>query len=629
LDFFESIDFGLDPWTNWIDSGGRSDAFPYGLVLFSLLSIVFLLSKVTFVVFGSLSFVWLFAFLVIICDLIMVQVISKHKDIKSSLIYFFSPLVLYVNVFYLQTDVFVGLFMILFAISLLQRKGKFAGIFLGLGIGSKFGVLIVIPFLVIYALFNSRVRKKIYQTLTWCTLIGSISYLPTLYSRGFREMVFGTREVFNLFVLNLSLGNENLYLFPATYVFLCVWIYKRSRSGLRTAIGFTGASLISLALFSESAVGWFLWGVPILIYLGIFSKVGKGISFNTVQIAIILSDLFTGKLDSLDYRIIDIDPIFANTLFTVALVLSGMWAFSVLSETIRMSDDINLVTKPISLAIAGDSGVGKDTLVDSISDILGEQVITVVSGDGYHKHERGHKKWSVATHLNPDENFIEEWQKDFSNAILGEDVQAKTYDHRNGRFQYLNRAKSRDVVVSQGLHALYQNEKSEVDLKIFLELREDLRLQFKEQRDSTVRNHSKSDNLDERKRRKTDYIKYIEFQKKSADLYVFQTSTKQNSTRVDQVVVEIQSPALLDFLYLSFLPFVRHCEVINVGNNKRALLFNFVDQIEAIALMGALTRGSKVLLDYFPEAKYPRVGSMGLISALTLLSVKYKRSKSN
>ena len=44
--------------------------------------------------------------------------------------------------------------------------------------------------------------------------------------------------------------------------------------------------------------------------------------------------------------------------------------------------------RPILLAIVGDSAAGKSTLGDGISALLGDERVTVVTTDDYHKHNR-------------------------------------------------------------------------------------------------------------------------------------------------------------------------------------------------------------------------------------------------
>ena len=64
------------------------------------------------------------------------------------------------------------------------------------------------------------------------------------------------------------------------------------------------------------------------------------------------------------------------------------------------------------IAIAGDSGTGKTTLVSHLEKIFKDSTLKL-EGDRYHKWERGHKNWEHYTHLNPEANYICKFQRMF------------------------------------------------------------------------------------------------------------------------------------------------------------------------------------------------------------------------
>jgi len=629
LEFLDSLEMSIDPWTNWIDSGGRSDALPYGLVLFTLLFLVHLTSAAISSLIGIESFVITYALILISCDFMVAKVLRLHSTSKASLIYLFSPLVIYVNVIYLQTDAFIGLFMLLASVLLVQRRTRLAGIFLGLAVGSKFGLVIVFPFLIIYAVFNKRIRYKILEVLSWSTAISLLSYIPSLWSEGFRRMVFGTSESLNLVEVSIAMGGRNFYLFPAVYVAFCFWVYKNYRSGLFSVVGFTGCVMFSLALYSESAVGWFLWGMATMVYVGVFTKIGAGVIFFIVQIAVVFRDITFGNLKDLGYGLDSYSSVLSNGFYTFTLVLGSIWTLSVLRESNRLSDPLSLIERPLSIVVAGDSGVGKDTLVESIAEIVGQECITVIPGDGYHKHERGHLKWSVNTHLNPLENYLEEWNRNFQRALQREDIYTRNYDHSNGRFEYLSGAKPRDLIISQGLHSFYGMDGKKVDVKLFLEMEAELRLRFKIKRDSLERGHTKKESLSEIKKRKNDYKNYVEIQREKADLIVRQECTKRNALVIDTILVQTIENSLADFLYANCVPFVPSIKYRKRENDSQHIVIQNVDLIGSSTMKCVLKHGFEQINDYFPKDKNPRSGSAGLVSVLTLLAVAYKRSKTN
>ena len=629
LEFLESFNSSLDPWTEWIDSGGRSDALPYGLVLFTLLLMEHLISTAVTSFIGIDSFVILYAVTVITCDLLVAKVLRDHSNFKASQIYLLSPLVIYVNMIYLQTDAFIGLFILIASVFLVQRKSRFSGIFLGLAIGSKFGLIIIFPFLLIYAAFNKRLRSKILEVVFWSTGVSLLAYLPALWSEGFRQMVFGTSESINLVELSIFMGSHNFYLFPAVYVLFCFWVYRNSRSGLHSVIGFIGCGLFSLALFSESAVGWFLWGIPTMVYVGIFTKIGTGAIFLFVQVAVISRDITFGNLRNLNYGLNEFSILLSNSFYTLTLALGSLWTLSVLRETTRLSDPLNLIERPLSVVVAGDSGVGKDTFVESIEELVGPEAITVIPGDGYHKHERGHLKWSVNTHLNPLENQIEEWSRDFRRAMQREDIYTRSYNHANGRFEYLDGLKPQDLIIGQGLLAFYGLDDEKVDVKLFLEMEEELRFHLKVRRDTSIRGHSKEKIISEIKKRKNDYRKYIEVQRLSADLIIRQECTNKKLQLVDTIIVQMKEYALADFLFQNCTTMIQGIEYRKRRKELQEIVFHYAQLTGSSTLNCVLKRGFEQFDDYFPKEKNVKPGSVGLIATLALLTLAFKRKVTN
>ena len=113
--FFSSIGgVNVDPWSNWVQNGGRSDAFPYGLILFAMIFCVFLLDLLVSNLLDSASSVIIFAVMLLLIDLYLYQVLKKHANEDAAILYICSPIVIYVSFLTLQSDSIVGLFVFLF-----------------------------------------------------------------------------------------------------------------------------------------------------------------------------------------------------------------------------------------------------------------------------------------------------------------------------------------------------------------------------------------------------------------------------------------------------------------------------------------------------------------------------------
>ena len=63
--------------------------------------------------------------------------------------------------------------------------------------------------------------------------------------------------------------------------------------------------------------------------------------------------------------------------------------------------------RPVMLAIAGDSAAGKTTLTRGLVECLGEDRMTAVCVDDYHRFDRRERRGKPFTALHPDCNYVE------------------------------------------------------------------------------------------------------------------------------------------------------------------------------------------------------------------------------
>lgn len=63
--------------------------------------------------------------------------------------------------------------------------------------------------------------------------------------------------------------------------------------------------------------------------------------------------------------------------------------------------------RPIILGIVGDSAAGKTTLTRGIAQILGEEQVTTICTDDYHKYDRVQRKERQISALHPDCNYLD------------------------------------------------------------------------------------------------------------------------------------------------------------------------------------------------------------------------------
>ena len=191
------------------------------------------------------------------------------------------------------------------------------------------------------------------------------------------------------------------------------------------------------------------------------------------------------------------------------------------TSEITNSDFLRLRSRPALVLVAGDSGVGKDTLAEGLSRSLGQATTTLVSGDDYHVWDRGKASWNFVTHLNPSANELSKFARDVIRLTEGRSIEKGTYDHRLGRRSSPGTSKSREFVIATGLHALWARDLNRLAaLKVFISMSDELRTFLKTKRDSGQRGYSKSDVLEVLGRRKIDSENFIAPQSGEADLSI-------------------------------------------------------------------------------------------------------------
>lgn len=170
-----------------------------------------------------------------------------------------------------------------------------------------------------------------------------------------------------------------------------------------------------------------------------------------------------------------------------------------------------------TIAITGDSGTGKTTLSNIFQNIYNNSVL--LECDRYHKWERGNSQWNKYTHLNPEANYITKMTQDVFNLKLGNNIYQVDYNHKTGKFTDKECIESKENIIICGLHSSYLT-KSLINLSIFLDTQEDLRIFWKIKRDIKKRGYTKEKVYWQILERKKDFEKYILPQREKSDIII-------------------------------------------------------------------------------------------------------------
>ena len=175
----------------------------------------------------------------------------------------------------------------------------------------------------------------------------------------------------------------------------------------------------------------------------------------------------------------------------------------------------------VLIGVAGDSGCGKSTFLRRLTDLFGEQFMTVICLDDYHSLDRKGRKEAGVTALNPKANNFDLMYEQIKALKNGQSIDKPIYNHETGLIDPPERIDPNQVVVIEGLHPLYDERvRSLVDFSVYLDISDEVKINWKIQRDMAERGHTYEDILASINARKPDFSAYIEPQKQYADVVI-------------------------------------------------------------------------------------------------------------
>jgi phosphoribulokinase len=177
--------------------------------------------------------------------------------------------------------------------------------------------------------------------------------------------------------------------------------------------------------------------------------------------------------------------------------------------------------RPIILGIVGDSAAGKTTLTRGIVQILGEENVTVVGTDDYHRYDRQQRAELNITALHPDCNYLDIMHQHLTLLRSGQPILKPIYSHKTGTFEAPQYVKPNKFVVVEGLLGYSTPALCDCyDIKVYLAPPESLRTTWKINRDTLKRGYTEAQVLTELHKREPDSAQFIRPQRQWADLVV-------------------------------------------------------------------------------------------------------------
>lgn len=191
--------------------------------------------------------------------------------------------------------------------------------------------------------------------------------------------------------------------------------------------------------------------------------------------------------------------------------------------------------RPIILGIVGDSAAGKTTLTKGLAQVLGQEDVTVICTDDYHRYDRRQRAEIGITALHPDCNHLDIMQQHLALLRSGQPILKPIYSHKTGTFEAPVYIKPSRFVIVEGLLGYSTREARDCfDVKVYLAPPESLRSQWKVKRDTLKRGYTADQVLAELEKREPDSEQFIRPQRQWADVVVSfyppeTTSTETNS----------------------------------------------------------------------------------------------------
>jgi phosphoribulokinase len=179
------------------------------------------------------------------------------------------------------------------------------------------------------------------------------------------------------------------------------------------------------------------------------------------------------------------------------------------------------MARPIMLGIVGDSASGKTTLSKGLVRLLGEDAVTHICTDDYHKYDRRQRAERGITPLNPDCNYLDIMAQHLQCLRVGDPILKPVYQHTDGTFGPLVYLQPERFTIVEGLLGYYTDEMREsYDVRVYLDPPESLRRQWKVDRDCTKRGYTTDEVLADLDRREPDSAAFIRPQHRHADMVV-------------------------------------------------------------------------------------------------------------
>ncbi len=523
------IETDLNPWQYYFEHNLNLEAFPYHPLMLYIFGI-FAYPLVLLGIENSYVINFFFKLPLFLSDIaifyIFLKLFSQHY-LKIILFYFINPIIIYSTYIHSQLDI-VPMALLLFSLYLLiQRNIYTSALVLGLAMATKTHIFLAIPLLFIYIYKNFTISKALIHTAIACSIFLFFD-LPYIFDSGFWHMVITNSKQSLLFDSYYNIGELKIYLPLFAIVIILSHFFTQRKVNTDLLFFYFGILFTAIIFFVSPSPAWYVWIVPFIsIYFINSNKINNSILlylflniFYLNFFIVFYSSPYTDIIFMNNPIDIKIDNSrLVNISFTLLEAVVATTLFTFYKYGVK-SNSIYKKTSNMIIGIGGDSGAGKTSLLNDITLLLKDRLLTL-EGDAEHKWERGDGNWNKYTHLDPKANNIHSQ----ANAILelknNNTIKRSEYDHNTGTFTKSKNIKPKEFISISGLHPFYLPiMRKNIDLKIYLDTDEELRQYWKTLRDTKDRGYTNEKVLNQIERRTGDARKHIHPQKQFADIII-------------------------------------------------------------------------------------------------------------
>ena len=517
----------IDPWSEWISSGGSPEAFPYGLTMWMAFLPMTLVSKLI-----GLPLHFAYYFTILLADLLLLLALNELLPKRNRLIllvYWLSPVVILASYGLGLNDVIPALLLVLAIVFMRRINMGMAGVVLSAAISAKLSIIVALPFFIIYLLNNQTLKHKLKVFLSGFMLATFVFGMPFALSSDGLQMLFTNAELATIYQLDISLTKDiSIYVVPLVYLVMIYLVWRIGRLNFDLFQATTGIAFLLIVLMTPSSPGWLVWSLPFLVlYQAMSGRVSNLIValFSAVYVLSTIlvtpfqffngQELLFSSLINAPMHMNHIISLVQTLMFALGLVL----IIRVWRESVNRNDFFRLSRKPFVIGVAGDSGSGKDTFANAVKDLFGKCSVAKLSGDDYRLWDRQKPIWHVMTDLNPMANDLEGFSSDVLALADNKAIMSRKYNPAKGKMGKPLRINSNDFIIASGLHALYPPVLRDCyNLKIFLDMDERLRNYFKLKHELKQVSSSRGETLHLFDKTQNDSDRFIRSQINHADL---------------------------------------------------------------------------------------------------------------